>query len=100
MTPATELPPGAFELPRWRPLLAACLAVALAACGSSDPNASLLSEELLDTGVQQQAVSWTLGASYDSTKANINFRVYSSRATRIEVYIYKTAYGAQEVVNY
>jgi isoamylase len=101
MTPATELPPGAFELPRWRPLLAASLAVVLTACGSSDPNASILSEELLDTGVQQQAaVTWTLGASYDATKANINFRVYSSRATRIELYIYKTAYGAQEVVKY
>ena len=61
MTPATELPPGAFGLLRWRPLLAASLAAVLTACGSSDPNATLLSEELLDTGVQQQAaVTWTL----------------------------------------
>lgn len=41
-----------------------------------------------------------LGAKYDGTNANINFRVYSSRATRIELYIYKAATGAQEVVNY
>lgn len=44
--------------------------------------------------------SMNLGAKYDGTNANINFRVYSSRATRIELYIYKTATGAQEVVNY
>lgn len=41
-----------------------------------------------------------LGARYDSTGANINFRVYSSRATRIEVWIYKTPKGAQETVRY
>lgn len=41
-----------------------------------------------------------LGAKYDGTNANINFRVYSSRATRIEVYIYKAPSGAQEVVKY
>ena len=102
MTPATDIPRGASRpLPWHRTLLAASLAALLAACGTSDPNASLLAEELADTGIQQQeAVTWTLGASYDSTKANINFRVYSSRATRIEVWIYKTPYGAQEVVKY
>lgn len=42
----------------------------------------------------------TLGAKYDATQANITFRVYSSRATRIEVWIYKTAAGAQEKVRY
>lgn len=41
-----------------------------------------------------------LGAKYDVTQSNITFRVYSSRATRIEVSIYKTASGAQSVVNY
>ena len=41
-----------------------------------------------------------LGARYDATSANINFKVYSSRATRIEVWIYKTPAGAQEVVKY
>jgi isoamylase len=41
-----------------------------------------------------------LGAKYDATASNITFRVYSSRATRIEVWIYKTAQGAQEKVSY
>ncbi|MFL5345757.1 MAG: alpha-amylase family glycosyl hydrolase [Hyalangium sp.] len=101
MRTATDIPRGAFGLLRWRPLLAASIAVVLAACGTSDPNASLLADELANPAVQQQAaVTWTLGASYDGTKSNINFHVYSSRATRIELYIYKTAYGAQEVVNY
>ncbi|WP_224243589.1 isoamylase [Hyalangium gracile] len=101
MTPATDLPRGAFGLLRWRPLLSAGLAAFLAACGASDHNTSLLAEELADTGVQQQeAVTWTLGANYDATKANIDFRVYSSRATRIELYIYKTPFNAAEVVKY
>ncbi len=41
-----------------------------------------------------------LGARYDAGKANITFKVYSSRATRVEVWVYKTASGAQEVVRY
>jgi isoamylase len=41
-----------------------------------------------------------LGAKYDATASNINFRLYSSKATRIEVAIYKTATGAQPVVSY
>jgi glycogen operon protein len=102
MRPATDIPRGASKsLPWHRTFLAASLAALLVACGSSDPNTALLDEELAGTGIQQQeAVTWTLGASYDSTKANINFRVYSSRATRIEVWIYKTPYGAQEAVKY
>lgn len=41
-----------------------------------------------------------LGARYDASRSNITFRVHSSRATRIEVAIYKTPKGAQEVVRY
>lgn len=41
-----------------------------------------------------------LGAKYDGTQSNIDFRVYSSRATRVEVWLYKTASGTQEVVRY
>jgi isoamylase len=102
MTIATVTPRRAFGLLPWRCLLAAGLTAALAACGPSDPNAALLDEEFGGgLGTQEQAaVTWTLGGSYDATKANINFRVYSSRATRIEVWIYKTPYGAQEVVKY
>ncbi|MEH6413426.1 isoamylase [Pseudomonas sp. CGJS7] len=38
-----------------------------------------------------------LGARYDAAQSNLNIRVYSSRATRIEVFLYKQATGAQEV---
>lgn len=41
-----------------------------------------------------------LGAKYDGTQSNITFRVYSSRATRIEVWLYKTPSGAQQLVRY
>jgi hypothetical protein len=32
--------------------------------------------------------AYGLGATYDSTRSNVIFRVYSSRATRIEVDLY------------
>jgi hypothetical protein len=35
-----------------------------------------------------------LGARYDATSNNIVFRVYSSRATRIELYLYAASYGS------
>ncbi|MGH8030872.1 MAG: glycogen debranching protein [Luteimonas sp.] len=41
-----------------------------------------------------------LGARYDAGQANINFRVYSSRATRLEVWLYSAPSGAQEVARY
>jgi isoamylase len=41
-----------------------------------------------------------LGAKYDVASSNITFRVYSSRATRIELYIYKQPAGVQESVKY
>lgn len=41
-----------------------------------------------------------LGAKYDANKSKITFRAYSSRATRIEVWLYKTPSGAQELARY
>jgi isoamylase len=41
-----------------------------------------------------------LGARYDASQSNITFNVHSSRATRIEVWIYKTPSNAQEIVRY
>jgi isoamylase len=41
-----------------------------------------------------------LGASYDSTQSNVTFRVYSSRATRIEVDLYRSPMGSPEVLSY
>lgn len=56
---------------------------------------------VLNPGTAHAAINaQNLGAKYDASASNINFRVYSSRATRIEVFIYKTATGAQEVVRY
>ncbi len=40
-----------------------------------------------------------LGPSYDSTQTNVVFRVYSSRATRIEVDLYASPMGSPEVLN-
>ncbi|MGW0773911.1 glycogen debranching protein [Streptomyces sp. NPDC002835] len=37
-----------------------------------------------------------LGAHYDASRANVRFRIYSSRATRIELYLYAAPTGAQE----
>jgi isoamylase len=41
-----------------------------------------------------------LGGSYDSTQSNVVFRVYSSRATRIDVYLYASPMGAPEVLSF
>ena len=44
--------------------------------------------------------SQTLGAKYDSTASNITFRVYSSRATRIELDLFNAGYGVAEALKY
>src|SRR5262245_8402190 len=41
-----------------------------------------------------------LGARYDATSSNISFRVYSSRATRIEPHLYAGSYDATAAVSY
>jgi len=74
-------------------------ALALASCGPQTPFTPDETENVPETA-EQSAVSWTLGAKYDSTNANITFNVYSSRATRIELYLYKQATGVQEAVKY
>ena len=40
-----------------------------------------------------------LGASYDSTQSNVIFRVYSARATRIDVYLYASPLNSPEVLS-
>src|SRR5687768_11282673 len=87
----------------WRALLTAGLlsSLTLTACAPAspdDPVAEALPEET-DTQAQA-AITWTLGAQYDSTKANITFNVYSARATRIEVWLYAQPNGYQEKVKY
>ncbi|PHV11954.1 glycogen debranching protein [Chitinimonas sp. BJB300] len=38
-----------------------------------------------------------LGARFDATQTKLNFKVFSSRATRVEVYLYRSPKGVQEV---
>jgi isoamylase len=60
----------------------------------------------LITGALLGAPAWAainpnaLGAAYDATKANVTFKVYSSKATRIELYLYSTATGTAEKAKY
>jgi len=44
--------------------------------------------------------SQQLGARYDATNSNVIFRVYSSRASRIELDLFVVDYGAPEVATY
>ena len=44
--------------------------------------------------------SMKLGARYNATASAVTFRVYSSRATRIEVFLYKDAMGGQEIARF
>jgi isoamylase len=93
---------GKFRPWRAALLTAGLVATPLLSCGPA-VEADVLSVEGTPEAVgdtQQAAISWTLGGQYDATKSNITFNVYSSRATRIEVYIYKTPNGAQEVAKY
>ena len=69
---------------RW--LVAAWLALGTAVTGVAPAQAAINAQNL--------------GGRYDATASNVTFRVYSSRATRMEVYLYKTASGAQEVAKY
>ena len=41
-----------------------------------------------------------LGANYDAAQVNVTFRVYSSRATQIEVDLYAVPMGASEVLRF
>jgi isoamylase len=44
--------------------------------------------------------SMSLGASYNAQQTSITFRVYSSQATRMVLYLYASGYGAQESATY
>jgi glycogen operon protein len=59
--------------------------------------AAMLGCALLASPVVHAAINPNnLGAAYDATKSSINFKIYSSRATRIELYLYSAATGQQE----
>ena len=42
----------------------------------------------------------SLGAAYDSAQTQVTFRVYSSRATNIVLYLYSAGYGVQDLATY
>jgi isoamylase len=44
--------------------------------------------------------SMKLGAAYNSRKTKITFRVYSSQATYMMLYLYTAGYGVQESLTY
>jgi isoamylase len=52
------------------------------------------------TFAQAEIDTQHLGARYDTAKTNITFRVYSSRATRVELDLYAVNYGAPDVATY
>jgi len=81
-------------------LLVIALAVASAPAGCVAEMDDLEESGSASDQHAQGLVTWTLGAKYDATAANINFNVYSSRATRIELYLYKNATGSNEAVKY
>ena len=41
-----------------------------------------------------------LGARYNTSASKVTFRVYSSRATRIEVYLYRNAIDSEDIAHY
>jgi glycogen operon protein len=51
-------------------------------------------------GRAEVAPGGPLGATYDSDRANITFRVYSAAATRVEVWLYASAQGEDEKARY
>ncbi len=84
------------------------LMLALAACNQNIPqNNNVSSEETQQNSLSQQALSpTTLGARYTDAggtvtgTTHITFRVFSSKATRMEVYLYSQATGAAEKLKY
>ena len=61
---------------------------------------ALLSLVTLTDPTRAEIGTQHLGAKYDATRSNITFRVYSSRATRIELDLYAVSYGAPETAKY
>ncbi|WP_058185248.1 alpha-amylase family glycosyl hydrolase [Terracidiphilus gabretensis] len=70
----------------WKGLLAAALV-----CGGLAAAASPL---------HAQINSMNLGAQYSTGGSSILFRVYSSQATQVSLYLYSSGYGAQEFAVY
>jgi len=88
-----------------RSLSAALLACAFAACAppatESTPDPELaVDPDPGEVGTLDAGLGVGLGAAYDSGEANIVFKVYSSRATRIELWLYKQPSNFNQSVRY
>jgi len=84
-----------------RPFLAALLACAAAACGPNLPDLDAPVDPGPDeVGAVGAGLGTALGAAYDGTETNIVFNVYSSRATRIELWLYKQPMSFNQSVRY
>ena len=77
----------------WLRLVTACAAAALAAgCAGGDS----LGEDDENAGFNQSQ----LGATFDQSGSHVSFRIFSANATRVELFIYAEAFGAEEVASY
>jgi isoamylase len=74
----------------WRSLAPFLSALALSACGPA-PEAG---DELAEAPVLDRL---TLGARYNPAQTSVTFRVYSARATRVELWLYAQPKGAAQL---
>lgn len=80
------------HLPLWAAFCAGLAAPLFGACAAAVDDEPTTNE--VEPAV---ALRSTLGGRYNTGKTAVTFQVKSSRATRIEVWIYKTAQGAAQV---
>ncbi|HVE82899.1 MAG TPA: isoamylase [Myxococcales bacterium] len=87
-------------------LRAALLASALFACAPPQPSPAAadpdvpVDPELGEVAAVGAGLGSGLGAAYDAGEVNIVFKVYSSRATRIELWLYKQPSNFNQSVRY
>lgn len=78
----------------------ACAGLSTGACSTDGLDDWPQNEPDTYGSVVSKGISSSLGARYTAALDQVDFRVYSSRASRIELYVYKNAYGANEVAKY
>ena len=77
----------------------AALLVPVAAPGGADaagPPTASATAPAASAATAAEPAAQGLGATYDEAAGTIEFKVYSSRATRLDVYLYASASGSQE----
>ncbi|MFC9608357.1 glycogen debranching protein [Streptomyces niveus] len=84
----TSLSLAARQIGRHLAMMVTATALAIGMTGSLVPGTAMARQAV--------AASGPLGAQYDAGGTNIDFRIHSSRATRIDLYLYRVASGGQE----